>query len=487
MKARRAPGDPPSLPGFEHSRLLGSGGFADVFLYDQQLPQRQVAVKVLIADARDEHIRSSFRREANLMAQLSAHPAIVTIHAAAVSDDGRPFIVMEYCPKPNLGVQYKRDRFSVPEVLALGVQIAGAVESAHRVGILHRDIKPANILVTQYRRPALTDFGIATSDDAQASGGGMSIPWSPPESFDSPPVASAASDTFSLAATLYTLLAGRSPFELPGHSNTSLDLTRRIRAGDAAPLTRSDVPDSLRQLFAVALDPDPERRYTTALSLGHALQRIETELSLPVTTIDVFEDVDSEHREADDDGATRVRGVIEIPDSTDSSQKAHAVVVSNGDRDETRGGVHASSHTAPPHPLRRRLGRRLLAATATAAALLVLGVVLLTLYQADGSDESQAPPPVTPGQAAQRPPAPIAVEASTDGEDATFTWVNPQPEPGDTYRVRVDTDVGQAAPVVVTEPQITVSLRDEGATCVAVTLVREQKTESVATEGCIDE
>ena len=70
------------------------GGFADVFLYDQQLPRRQVAVKVLVADANDERIRSSFRREANLMAQLSAHPAIVTIHAAAVSDDGRPFIVM---------------------------------------------------------------------------------------------------------------------------------------------------------------------------------------------------------------------------------------------------------------------------------------------------------------------------------------------------------------------------------------------------------
>ncbi|MGO1393068.1 serine/threonine-protein kinase [Agrococcus casei] len=486
MKTKRAPGEPPKLPGFEYSSLLGSGGFADVFLYDQQLPRRQVAVKVLVADANDERIRSSFRREANLMAQLSAHPAIVTIHAAAVSDDGRPFIVMEYCPKPNLGVQYKRDRFSVPEVLALGVQIAGAVESAHRVGILHRDIKPANILVTQYRRPALTDFGIATTDDGQPGGGGMSIPWSPPEAFGSPPEASAASDTFSLAATLYTLLAGRSPFELPGHSNSSLDLTRRIRSGDVTPLTRSDVPDSLRQLFEIALDPEPERRYTTALSLGHALQRIETELSLPVTTIDVFEEVDSEHRADDDDGATRVRGVIEVPDAPSASQETHAVVVGGGDRSETRGSLDETSQAAPAHPPRSPLLRRVLAGAAAAVVLLVVGAVLLTIEHDDDVD-AQAPPPVTPGQGAQRPPAPIAVEATAEGDQATFTWVNPQPQAGDTYRVRVDTDLGQEAPVVVTEPQITVDLREEGATCVMVTLVREQKTESTATEGCIGE
>lgn len=473
MKAKRAPGEPPILPGFDYVSLLGSGGFADVFLYDQQLPERQVAVKVLVADGRDERSRASFRREANLMAQLSAHPAIVTIHAAAISSDGRPFIVMEFCPNPNLGVRYRTDRFSVPEVLALGVQIAGAVESAHRVGILHRDIKPANILVTQYRKPALTDFGIATSGDTQSAAGGMSIPWSPPEAFGSPPEASPASDTFSLAATLYTLLAGRSPFELPGHGNSSLDLTRRIRAGEVTPLTRSDVPESLGQVFEIALDPDPERRFQTALALGHALQRIETELALSVTTIDVFEEVDSDRSHDDDDEATRVRGVIVTG--------ADAEVRHGAEPSPAQSSTEQSSTEQRP----RSLARWLLAGAATVIVGLVLAVIFATISQ--GGDEPEAVSSPTVGQGVQRPPAPIAVEATIDGDQAQFSWVNPQPEHGDTYRVRVETDAGVAAPEVVSEPEISVDLRQEGETCITVTVVRESKAESSATEGCISE
>ena len=473
MTTKRAPGEPPQLPGFEHVNLLGSGGFADVFLYDQQLPRRQVAVKVMVADAGDERARAAFTREANLMAQLSTHPAIVTIHAAAVSSDGRPFIVMEYCPKPNLGVRYKRERFSVPEVLALGVQIAGAVESAHRVGILHRDIKPANILVTQYRRPALTDFGIATTGESTSAAGGMSIPWSPPEAFDSPPKASAASDTFSLAATLYTLLAGRSPFELPGHSNGQLDLTRRIRQGEIAPLTRSDVPDSLRTVFEIALDPEPERRYTTALALGHALQRIETELALPVTTIDVFEEVDRVRDVDDDDEATRVRGVIEVREATPTSAP-----------------LAPAAPKAAPEPSQQRRSSILRWVVAAAAALVLvlgLGVVYSALNDGDTTDTALTSPAPTPGTGAQTPPAPIGLEGVRDGDSATFTWVNPQPQDGDTYRVQVQTDQGQEAPVTVDEPEIEVTLRESGATCVYVTIVRASKAASAATEGCIDD
>ena len=83
---RRA-GEPPVLPGLEPVRLLGSGGFADVFLYEQQLPRRKVAVKVLLADDLSTQSTQAFVAEANLMAQLSAHPYIVTIYGAAVTSD----------------------------------------------------------------------------------------------------------------------------------------------------------------------------------------------------------------------------------------------------------------------------------------------------------------------------------------------------------------------------------------------------------------
>ncbi|MCR8672004.1 serine/threonine-protein kinase, partial [Agrococcus sp. HG114] len=313
MSPKRAPSAPPELPGYDYVSLLGSGGFADVFLYRQLLPSRQVAIKVLLPDAVNRELIENFRHEANVMAQLSTHPSIVTIYGAAVAPDGRPYLAMEYCPKPNLGVRYRRDRFAVPEVLSLGVQIAGAVETAHRAGILHRDIKPANILVTAYNRPALTDFGIATSAGGADDASGMSIPWSPPEAFADPPRSSPASDVFSLAATLSTLLAGRTPFELPGGSNTSVDLIDRIQRGEISPLARHDVPQRLESVLASAMDPDPGRRYASAMALGRALQQVEAEMALPVTPLDVLDDsLAPEAVDEEDGGATRIRGVVSI-------------------------------------------------------------------------------------------------------------------------------------------------------------------------------
>ena len=141
---------------------------------------------------------------------------------------------MEYCPRPNLQVRYRREPFSVAESLRVGVQVAAAVETAHRAGVLHRDIKPANILVTEYNRPALTDFGIASTTNAAAESAGLSIPWSPPESFADVPRSDPRSDVYALGATVYTLLAGRSPFELPGQRNTAAELIHRIETAAAA-------------------------------------------------------------------------------------------------------------------------------------------------------------------------------------------------------------------------------------------------------------
>jgi serine/threonine protein kinase len=92
--------DAPVIPGFTFVKHIGSGGFADVFLFEQHLPARKVAVKVLAATAPGEAVLDQFHAEANVMAQLSGHSAIVAIHAADVSSDSRPYIVMEYCPPP---------------------------------------------------------------------------------------------------------------------------------------------------------------------------------------------------------------------------------------------------------------------------------------------------------------------------------------------------------------------------------------------------
>ncbi|AXK45596.1 serine/threonine-protein kinase [Brachybacterium saurashtrense] len=319
----RPPSSPPRLPGYEYEQLLGSGGFADVFLYRQFRPQRRVAIKVLLSNVLDESVRQLFDAEANVMAQLSTHPSIVAIHQAEVSDDHRPYIVMEYCPRPNYGLRFRTERITVAEALRVGVQIAGAVETAHRAGILHRDIKPANILLNDYNRPALTDFGIsvatAKGNDVEGSQG-MSIPWSPPEFFADPPWADARSDVFSLAATVYSLLAGRTPFERAGQRNTASDLIHRIATDPLRPLDRPDIPAELNRVLAIAMAKDPSGRYDTALALGRGLQQVEQALALPVTPMDVLDDRadPTPHGAADDDldNHTRIRRVSTVDPET---------------------------------------------------------------------------------------------------------------------------------------------------------------------------
>jgi len=315
--AKRAPMAPPDLPGFTYVDLLGSGGFADVYLYEQALPKRRVAVKVLLTDRMSSDSVEEFTAEANVMAMLSTHPAIVTIYQAGVARDGRPYLVMEYCPRPNLQVRYRREPFSIAESLRVGVQVAAAVETAHRAGVLHRDIKPANILVTEYNRPALTDFGIASTTSAAAESAGLSIPWSPPESFADVPRSDPRSDVYALGATVYTLLAGRSPFELPGQRNSAAELISRIETMPLPPLGRPDVPASLQRVLDRAMSKSSGDRYESALAFARALQTVQIELSHSVTPIDILDDQAPEEIEQDEnDGLTRVRGVVSIDPET---------------------------------------------------------------------------------------------------------------------------------------------------------------------------
>lgn len=294
---------PPAIPGFEFVSVLGAGGFSDVYLYQQKLPRRQVAIKVLHIDGLDRTLRRQFVAEANLMAQLSSHPAIATIYAAEVTENAQPYLVMEYCSGGSLGTAYKAAPLPLAEVLRVGIRVSSALEAAHRLGIVHRDIKPANILVTDYGMPVLTDFGISIGDDgigdstmfssheatSEASGSshGLSIPWAPPEAFADEPVGTPQSDVFSLAATLFTLLEGRSPFEIRGAKNGPVQLSRRIETGAVNPATRADVPESLRTVLATGMATEPADRFPTALAFADALQAVQTELGLPVTQIEL--------------------------------------------------------------------------------------------------------------------------------------------------------------------------------------------------------
>lgn len=287
--ATRLPSAPPILPGLAYIRPLGSGGFADVFLYEQDMPRRNVAVKVMPSDVRDPELRRMFNAEADVLAHLSAHPSIVTVYQAGISADGRPYIVMEFCPG-SLAQRYRIERIPVDEVLATGVRMASALESAHRAGLVHRDVKPSNILITTFGTPVLADFGISSSliQKSAEEMMAMSIPWSAPEVVAEQTAGSIASEVWSLGATVYSLLAGHSPFERRERGQNSKDqLRRRIARATYTEIARADVPASLQTVLATAMSREPSRRYASARDFAEALRTVQSELGLSPTPLEI--------------------------------------------------------------------------------------------------------------------------------------------------------------------------------------------------------
>ncbi|GGH89731.1 serine/threonine-protein kinase [Arthrobacter liuii] len=564
MSSKRPVAPPPRIPGFTYISLLGSGGFSDVYLYEQDRPRRKVAVKVLLSDLKTEGARRRFESEANLMAQLSSHPYIVTIFEAEVTDDGHSYLAMEYCSRPSLDVRYRRQRFSVDEVLAVGIQVASAVETAHRAGIAHRDIKPANILVTDYNRPALTDFGISgtlagDSDDDS----GMSIPWSPPEQFRDGNVDGVMVDVWALGATLYTLLAGRSPFVIPGADNSQRELINRISNMALPRLGRADVPESLELALATAMAKSPQSRYSSAHAFALALQRIQAELNLSVTPFEVLEEPQQEEGHPDDGAEeTRVRSIAAIdPEGTGSAPTFPARTRptppgSGTDATGRTGGSAPPSRFAPgtaargadaadgagqgewaqstvlrgssggvnygapvtdargagpdaaytagatvqravrvdePQPAPEAdHGKRNLWLAITGGTLLALAAVVGIVV----ANAAPGPPKTVATQQVTKPPADAldngtvpdveGLKGSIGGDaEASFTWTNPQPKDGDTYKWKVYTIGGGGEFQAIARPPVRVRPNPTGQTCIQVMIVRTDGAFSPMEAGSI--
>ncbi|KRB38526.1 serine/threonine-protein kinase [Microbacterium sp. Root180] len=372
--ATRLPSAPPILPGLAYIRPLGSGGFADVFLYEQDMPRRNVAVKVMPSDVRDPELRRMFNAEADVLAHLSAHPSIVTVYQAGISADGRPYIVMEFCPG-SLAQRYRIERIPVDEVLAIGVRMAGALESAHRAGLVHRDVKPSNILITTFGTPVLADFGISSSliqksaDEVLA----MSIPWSAPEVVAEQTAGSIASEVWSLGATVYSLLAGHSPFERRERGQNTKDmLRRRIARASYTEITRTDVPASLQAVLATAMNRDPGRRYESARAFADALRAVQAELGLSPTPLEIPDEEWSPASAPVDFSDSALRGPTRSQLERDLTRKRRASTgVSELARDE-------DTDFSAPTPGRRSAVPWIIGAAA--GALVAVGAVFATLF-----------------------------------------------------------------------------------------------------------
>ena len=477
--ARRLPSPPPVLPGFATIHVLGSGGFADVFLYEQNMPRRQVAVKVMLSEVVNDQVRQMFQAEANLMAQLSSHPSILTVYQASVSSDGRPYLVMELCSS-GLSERYRRERIPVPEVLRIAVKIGSAIETAHRAGVLHRDIKPSNILLTAYGHPVLSDFGIAStlSEADTHESVGLSIPWSAPEVLMDETPGSIASEVWSFSATVYSLLAGRSPFEIPGESNKSVDLISRINRARPQPIGRSDVPPSLERALAQGMARKPENRPASVLELVRELQAIETELGVPQTPIEVAMDDWALATVSDLEDRTRIRGVGGVVPTARGRRRrrsASATYAPVGTlMRQTAGGQNSRQKGTPQssatRPVERSRGMRVLAwgLIVSAVLMIALGATATFVLIRANSDSI---PQVTD----------IVGKAGADS--IKFSWTDPGLKTDDSYQVT--TSDGRSA--LQTSPDYFAQDAKAGdRVCITVAVNRQGKTGSPSAEKCVD-
>jgi eukaryotic-like serine/threonine-protein kinase len=282
--ARNQP-PPPAIPGYTFDSLIGDGGYSAVYLYTQKSPKRPVAVKVLRDFGGDLTAIRQFSDEAGAMATLGNHAHIVPVFASDVAADGQPYLIMPFYSGPNLAALVGDGPLPVAEVVTIGVDISGAVHAAHMAGIVHRDIKPANILTDEYGERRLTDFGIAGRVVPLEidSDFGVSVPWSPPEILGTDP-GSVASDVYSLGATLWHLLVGHSPFEVPGGDNRRTAIENRILTQTAPPIARTDAPPALVALIAEMLSTDPARRSASADDVARRLRAVQRQFNTSETT-----------------------------------------------------------------------------------------------------------------------------------------------------------------------------------------------------------
>ncbi|WP_063044351.1 protein kinase domain-containing protein [Nocardia pseudovaccinii] len=264
-----------SAAGFEDAEEIGHGGFGVVYRCRQVALDRTVAVKVLTAEL-DEESRARFFREERAMGRLTGHPNIVTVLQTGVTPSGRPYLVMPYHPLDSLDAWIRRQGpLRTEEALRIGVKVAGALDSAHQLGIVHRDVKPGNILLTEYGEPALTDFGIARiAGGFQTATGKLtgSPAFTAPEVLEGEAPGPAA-DVYGLGATLFCALTGHAAFERRSGENVVSQFLR-ITTEPTPDLHGSGIPEDLSAAVATAMSRDPRERPSAAV-FGETLQRMQ--------------------------------------------------------------------------------------------------------------------------------------------------------------------------------------------------------------------
>jgi serine/threonine protein kinase len=294
------------VPGVRIEGVLGRGASCVVYLGTQERFGRKVAVKVLHPTL-DQAREKLFRTECSTLGRFASHPNILTLFDAGFLDDGSPYLVTEYLPAGTLA-----DRLAAhgpmpwAEVVGVGVQLAGALESTHREGVVHGDIKPQNILLGRMGQPVLGDFGIAhVSAGSSASSMTAVTPlYAAPELFDlgNP---SPSTDLYALGASLFELVDGAPAMGDSGDS--PLVVVRRIANGERRALRQRLAPQTFCDLIERSMDVRPECRPRSASDFGEALRELERREGLDQTPMPVMAPIE------DDPDVIDLTGRVPLP------------------------------------------------------------------------------------------------------------------------------------------------------------------------------
>ena len=271
---------------------LGEGGMGVVYEAEDTKLGRHVALKFLSPTmANDESLLQRFQREARAASALN-HPNICTIHGIE-QQDATHFIVMELLDGESLADRIRGKGLDIESVLALGIQIVDALESAHSKGIVHRDLKPANIFITSRGQAKILDFGLAKMDQGKpdaasnlptAMHDGLTTPGTAmgTVSYMSPEqargeVTDARTDLFSFGTILYQMATGTMPFQ----GDTSAVVFDAILNRNPTPANsiNSALPADLDRIISQALEKDRDLRFQTATDLKTALKRLKRDIS----------------------------------------------------------------------------------------------------------------------------------------------------------------------------------------------------------------
>ena len=255
---------------YELKQRIGAGGQATVYLAEDTVLERQVAVKVMNQIVSEEEaFADRFMKEARLAASLT-HRNIATVYDFKIEKD-YACIIMEYLPNSVDKILHRNGPLAPPRASQITIHAAEALQHAHNNGVVHRDIKPHNILLSPEGMAKVTDFGIARASDLISTTDTVGTPvYMAPEQCRRENVSDVRSDIYSLGVSFYEMLSGHPPFQGSYQELTEAHLSQPVPRFDSS----LNIPQSLESIVMKCLAKDPDYRFQTSQELATSLRAL---------------------------------------------------------------------------------------------------------------------------------------------------------------------------------------------------------------------